>query len=181
MIGICFGCGYKATDHGDLANHYRKNHSVARGLAPLIAAQNGKCFWCERPMLVTGNRNHPLYASKEHLIPVSQEGTDSPENLRAAHHICNETRRIIPEEDYRLLMEGLLDKESPKPPRVALLLCEQQYEWLHNLTSAVAELNHRDSDDYRMAMSICGKIETSRKKLLRLKEQLEHSTKTGSP
>jgi 5-methylcytosine-specific restriction endonuclease McrA len=35
---------------------------------------------------------HPRSPTVDHLIPVSEGGTDAPENLRLAHRTCNTKR-----------------------------------------------------------------------------------------
>jgi 5-methylcytosine-specific restriction endonuclease McrA len=35
---------------------------------------------------------HPMSATFDHLIPISDGGTDAPENLALAHRFCNSSR-----------------------------------------------------------------------------------------
>lgn len=83
--------------------HYRAKNSARRGLLPpsrvltieeLGERDGWRCHLCRRQV----NRNlrspHPRSPTFDHLIPVSRDGTDEPENLALAHRVCN-TRRGV--------------------------------------------------------------------------------------
>lgn len=56
----------------------------------LYEAQGGKCHWCGVEMLFEKRHcNAALYATFEHLVPVSQGGRDTDENVVLVHRVCN--------------------------------------------------------------------------------------------
>lgn len=94
----CAGC---AGAHR-LAQWQRKN-ATRRGASPLgptvsirqLGVRDGwRCHICRRkvdPSLPYQNR---MAGTRDHLVPVSEGGDDSPANLRLAHRSCNSRRGI---------------------------------------------------------------------------------------
>lgn len=79
----------------------RRKNAVRRGAAAvgrtLTIAELGerdrwRCHLCLRRVSRTFKSPHPRSPSFDHLIPVSDGGTDAPENLRLAHRWCNSSR-----------------------------------------------------------------------------------------
>lgn len=66
----------------------------------MFERQRGKCHWCGLPMSLTptkitpfGNvKDNPQYATFEHVIPKSMDGTNQRSNLVLAHGGCNNKR-----------------------------------------------------------------------------------------
>ena len=63
----------------------------------LFAEQNGKCYYCKCDTVLPGpmlHRNKPSknMATREHLIPKSEGGTNSPINLKMSCYECNSNR-----------------------------------------------------------------------------------------
>lgn len=65
-------------------------------LRPLVLAAHGdRCFLCGTPVDLTEPYDHgrnPRYATLEHVIPQSLDGTHDVDNLRLAHKGCNSAR-----------------------------------------------------------------------------------------
>lgn len=68
-------------------------------------AQNGRCFYCAFPMWLSSpdelglcpRSARPFQCSAEHLLAKQDGGSDTPENVVAAHVVCNQRRhRITP-------------------------------------------------------------------------------------
>lgn len=53
------------------------------------------CHWCGKPMCFE-DRDGPLAATIEHLIPRADGGSNKQFNLRLAHRRCNEDRSEPP-------------------------------------------------------------------------------------
>lgn len=54
-------------------------------LNKLLVAQNNICPLCEETILIKD-------ATFDHIIPISKGGTDTTDNLRVTHSICNGVR-----------------------------------------------------------------------------------------
>jgi 5-methylcytosine-specific restriction endonuclease McrA len=83
--------------------HWRRKNAIRRGAAHVgrnltleqLGERDGwRCHLCRRPVSSRLRSPHPRSATFDHLIPVSNAGTDAPENLRLAHRVCN-TRRGV--------------------------------------------------------------------------------------
>ncbi|WP_425525817.1 HNH endonuclease [Xanthomonas campestris] len=68
-------------------------------------AQSGCCFYCDLPMWLASPNElglrprsaRPFQCSAEHLLAKQDGGGDTPENIVAAHVVCNQRRhRITP-------------------------------------------------------------------------------------
>ncbi|UWQ15360.1 HNH endonuclease [Aliiroseovarius sp. M344] len=69
-----------------------------------MLAQGGRCYYCDLPMweheaekvgwpdLWTNEKPKTLQCTAEHLVPRSDGGVDTPENIVAACWFCNTTR-----------------------------------------------------------------------------------------
>ena len=67
----------------------------------LYERQEGHCDYCDR-IAHNGDPNLPLelLATLEHVIPVSQNGTDDISNLSMACKDCNETRGAMDADEF---------------------------------------------------------------------------------
>lgn len=54
--------------------------------------QNGMCFVCHAPMKNQADKNDPLRATWEHLVPLARGGLDNFNNLALSHKKCNNDR-----------------------------------------------------------------------------------------
>lgn len=57
------------------------------------------CHWCGKPMRfgkreAIGIREPDDWATLEHILPISQGGTDDLGNLALAHKLCNSSRKV---------------------------------------------------------------------------------------
>lgn len=55
----------------------------------ILERDGWQCYLCDRPIDRELAYPHPLSKSVDHVIPVSAGGSGRPENLRAAHLVCN--------------------------------------------------------------------------------------------
>jgi hypothetical protein len=108
----CLGCGFPVNRPGsarfcetcaDLrvragwAAKGRRRQKAAVGFRPVtlleLAVREGwRCHLCRRPVLARLVWPHPGCATRDHLIPLADGGTDDPANLGLAHHRCNMAR-----------------------------------------------------------------------------------------
>jgi 5-methylcytosine-specific restriction endonuclease McrA len=65
-------------------------------------AQKGNCFYCSDPMLLEPQKYqaHKL-CTLDHLIPLSRGGRDHWENVVAACHKCNQTKRARTADEFK--------------------------------------------------------------------------------
>lgn len=56
------------------------------------AAQEGKCWICEKHMRLDVDSNHPEYATFDHVHALALGGTEQDHNLKLAHKLCNNRR-----------------------------------------------------------------------------------------
>lgn len=81
--------------HEGLRNRYRKSR-VHRELA---ARDGNRCGICSRLIDLDLTWPHPRSVSIDHVIPVSDGGTDDMANLRLAHLSCNCARHAVAADD----------------------------------------------------------------------------------
>lgn len=60
-----------------------------------FAAQKGRCFWCEVPMVIDAGDNKSHGLSGDHIVPLSHGGKTEPDNVVAACRYCNGARKAI--------------------------------------------------------------------------------------
>lgn len=69
-------------------------------IRPILKQLYGeKCYWCDKKLHFYEKeiKPHPHdMATIEHLIPLSQKGTNDLDNLRLACHDCNSRRMSLP-------------------------------------------------------------------------------------
>jgi 5-methylcytosine-specific restriction endonuclease McrA len=83
-----------------LGKEFRKKHK-------------GKCFYCKRMVKVKHvQRNDPLRATLDHVVPRSHGGKDSRKNLVLACFQCNQAKGRIGAEEFMRLM-GLVSVGQP--------------------------------------------------------------------
>lgn len=79
--------------------HFQRKNLVRRagGDEPMSVAELGerdrwRCHLCRRAVNQDLRHPHRMSASRDHLIPVADGGTNDPANLALAHWICNVRR-----------------------------------------------------------------------------------------
>lgn len=92
-------CGTCANRRRYLRNHKKraKRNGIPEPSRRLTTAELGdrdgwRCHLCRRAVDRRLSGAHPKAPSVDHLVPVSDGGTDEPENLALAHWICNVRR-----------------------------------------------------------------------------------------
>jgi 5-methylcytosine-specific restriction endonuclease McrA len=59
------------------------------------------CYLCNEPMVFESkHRDHPRYATMEHIVPRSQGGKKSWDNIRLSCRECNSAKRDLSLEEY---------------------------------------------------------------------------------
>lgn len=98
-------------------------------------AQAGRCFYCCRPMWLSSpdelglrpRSARPFQCSAEHLLAKQDGGGDTPENVVAAHVVCNQRRhRITPPpspEAYLARVSRKIAKNKWHPSSLNLKSC----------------------------------------------------------
>ncbi len=86
----------------------KKLTTLQRRLKRLHDAQDGKCYWCRRPMLLWWavdnkfyRKNRKITATVEHLLPQAHGGTSHVGNLAAACYECNTIRATIAHDAFK--------------------------------------------------------------------------------
>lgn len=67
----------------------------------LAARHNWRCYWCDQA--TRAEMGYQNSATIEHLVPVSQGGTNSSSNLASACRRCNNVRGVKSVEEFRSL------------------------------------------------------------------------------
>lgn len=75
----------------------------------LWSAQQGKCFYCERPTVIrkikSGVRQPGNLATLDHVVPLSMDGRFAPtQNCVVACRACNHARGNMPQDDFLKLV-----------------------------------------------------------------------------
>lgn len=61
----------------------------------------GACFYCKRRTLLSDcHKAEPLFATVDHVIPVSRGGANVYENLVLACRVCNEQKGSMTDEEW---------------------------------------------------------------------------------
>lgn len=85
--------------------------SLRANVIALSEAQNHRCAYCKQPMVLwfPGKFKPPNYATLEHLIPRSHDGSETDWNYVAACSMCNQLRDIYPSPfEFERLVVGLM-------------------------------------------------------------------------
>jgi 5-methylcytosine-specific restriction endonuclease McrA len=61
-------------------------------MTQLGTRESWRCHLCTKRVDPRLKSPHPMSATFDHLIPVAEDGSDAPENLRLAHRTCNSRR-----------------------------------------------------------------------------------------
>ena len=75
-----------AIAHGGLELHHRRKRAVVR---QLVKRDGAKCAICGKRVAIDKPWPHRLSPSIDHVIPVSDGGSDAVANLRLTHLSCN--------------------------------------------------------------------------------------------
>lgn len=113
------------------------------------------CHICLLPIPDSINKvSHPLFGTRDHLIPRSMGGSNKPQNIAAAHYYCNQQRRNLP---VTIKMIGhcqaAILKELEKIGMTDITLSDSQFKQMHKtikfLCGEVAKLDDVIEDMYR--------------------------------
>lgn len=58
----------------------------------IFARDGWVCQLCDEPIYVALRCPHPMSATVDHVIPIVNGGADAPDNVQAAHKVCNERK-----------------------------------------------------------------------------------------
>lgn len=105
----CHGCGGTTTRHSRWCatcatarrSEYNQRKNLRRraggtrimSIRELAERDRWRCHLCRRRVSRTLRYPHPRSASRDHLVPVADGGTNEPTNLALAHWDCNVRRR----------------------------------------------------------------------------------------
>ena len=81
----------------------QKRHDGAESFSRLevLELSSWECHLCGDPIDPECEYPSPLYGTVDHVVPLSKGGTHTLCNVKAAHHICNSTKRD--NEDFKLV------------------------------------------------------------------------------
>lgn len=82
--------------------------SIRRLASQVIAEYGATCWLCGKPINLDADRRTRAGLTLDHVLPVSQGGADSLDNLRPAHKGCNSKRQDRPPSTIR----------RPDPPEI---------------------------------------------------------------
>jgi hypothetical protein len=73
----------------------RERGSFVSAVSPqqVYARDQWSCHLCGQPLQCDEQVPHPLAPTIDHVIPLARGGTHEPSNVRAAHFLCNSTKR----------------------------------------------------------------------------------------
>ena len=88
--------GHRYNYHPDCRPH-RDKVKIPKSIRQRVYDRdNGTCWLCHRAVPVDVPPSHPDRASMDHVIPRSQGGPHTIDNLRLAHRMCNSLRQDQP-------------------------------------------------------------------------------------
>jgi 5-methylcytosine-specific restriction endonuclease McrA len=58
----------------------------------ILARDGSTCWICRHPLVADAPAHSPLRTTLDHVVEVTQGGSNRNENLRLAHAVCNNTR-----------------------------------------------------------------------------------------
>lgn len=64
------------------------------------------CYWCDQLVRLDVDVEHPLSATREHLLPLMIKPKYSPSSFVLAHRGCNERRAVMNAGAFKRLMQG---------------------------------------------------------------------------
>lgn len=78
----------------------QKRHDGAESFSRLevLELSSWECHLCGDPIDPDCRYPNPLYGTVDHVVPLAKGGTHTLDNVKAAHHVCNSTKRD--NEDY---------------------------------------------------------------------------------
>ena len=79
---------------------------VSDRLYKLSESSGHKCYWCGGIVNLV-DCDHPLAATREHLIPKSLRGKRKDKNVVLAHRQCNMLGATMNADGFRKLMDGV--------------------------------------------------------------------------
>lgn len=77
------------------ANHKRRTltKDLTNNIIQMVLnSNNGKCIYCDRKVYYSGDYHHRLYATIDHVIPISCDGTNAVDNLVLSCLECNQKK-----------------------------------------------------------------------------------------
>ena len=92
---LCVQCKAERNRYHDRIKNTRRRgaeHPDSLSLEEIGERDKWRCHLCGKKVSRKLQSPHPRSATVDHLIPVSSDGDDAPENTRLAHRDCN-TRR----------------------------------------------------------------------------------------
>ena len=92
---LCEGCKAERTRFHDRVKNTRRrgaSHPESLSLEEIGHRDGWRCHLCGRSVDRLLRSPHPRSATVDHLVPVSADGDDAPENTRLAHRNCNVRR-----------------------------------------------------------------------------------------
>ena len=120
-LQICFIASHSAKAPDETGVHVAQNR-IARLRDAAFAQQGGRCWYCGYRMVPASTIGTPkgrFACTAEHLVPNSEGGTDTGDNIKSACLFCNQTRHkmriVLTPEAYRQHVRKRLAKGKWHP------------------------------------------------------------------
>lgn len=70
------------------------------------------CYLCDEPVDPCAPRRSDAGATIDHIIPISQGGPDSPDNVATAHWLCNRLKKTMSVDKAREMLCGIWNEDT---------------------------------------------------------------------
>lgn len=91
-------CSFKCSRRAiDAARHAAKRGAVTQvryRRVDIFERDGWRCHICGKKIRCSLPHSHPLGATLDHLIPLADGGADAPDNVAAAHRLCNSIKGV---------------------------------------------------------------------------------------
>lgn len=103
---VCPDCQHMFCDKNALTQHRKNKHPISSTkLTRFVEERGGACYYCDRMVSLEDNE-HGTGASRDHIVPVTLNGTNAQANLLLACKRCNELRGHAQHEAFKRLIQG---------------------------------------------------------------------------
>jgi hypothetical protein len=97
----------------------------------------GICWYCGM-VVPRGTHLKKLRATRDHIMPISEGGKTTLENLRLAHAYCNSTRMGLYKRSKEEIVHTIKSLMTPKQVRLAQNDIQKNREWMERLQESRA-------------------------------------------
>jgi CRISPR/Cas system Type II protein with McrA/HNH and RuvC-like nuclease domain len=115
-------------EHKKLSYYARNSAYKKKLILRLSGEQNHRCAYCGQHMTLPRNssRDNGMRMTIDHVIPVSEGGEDTWENVVAACADCNSIRQSKPADEFFLYIQSLEHTNDINPAKHQILLKREE-------------------------------------------------------